>query len=450
VERVVREHDVLTRARLTGLAAALVLVGSGSVLTASATPPSSGSTFVPITSCRLLDTRPGSDNVGSRSTPLRADDTLEVSVRGTSGNCTIPSDATAVSMNVTIVGPTSTSYLTVFPSDASPRPLVSSLNWVAGQAPTANAVTSRLSADGRLSFYNLSGSVDLLADVVGYYTPTAASVTGPRGEIGSTGSTGPTGATGAKGPTGEAARPPQVLHVSASGGDFTSVVDALYAIGTTLPESSATHPYRIEIGPGVYLEDDTLFMKSYVEVVGAGIDLTTIRCSCSSEFQTGGQSVFAAAVSHAALRDLTLESIGALVNIGVVVASTSASDPFEIDHVRIVTKGTSAAVGLWTGGAVHATSVDVDGSFGMYTGVRIELDGVVVMRDSTVTADMYAVDNSQGVADVADSDLLSDAAIRTGASARTFVARTMIETPTVGANHCVDVWDSSYAPTTCS
>ena len=158
-----------------------VLVGAGSVLTTSASSPTAGSVFVPITSCRLLDTRPAPDNIGPRATALGVDDTLEVAVRGSNGNCTIPVDATAVSLNVTVVGPTSTSYLTVFPSDASPRPLVSSLNWTAGQAPTANAVTSRLSADGHLSFYNLSGRVDLLADIVGYYAPaTAAGTAGAR------------------------------------------------------------------------------------------------------------------------------------------------------------------------------------------------------------------------------------------------------------------------------
>jgi hypothetical protein len=63
------------------------------------------------------------------------------------------------SMNVTIIFPSSSSFLAVFSSDAT-RPLAASLNWVAGQAPTPNAVTAALSADGKVSFYNLSGTVN--------------------------------------------------------------------------------------------------------------------------------------------------------------------------------------------------------------------------------------------------------------------------------------------------
>ena len=43
------------------------------------------------------------------------------------------------------------------------------MNWVAGQVPTANAVTAALSGSGTLSFYNLAGNVDLAMDVVGDY-----------------------------------------------------------------------------------------------------------------------------------------------------------------------------------------------------------------------------------------------------------------------------------------
>ena len=71
-------------------------------------------------------------------------------------------------MNVTAVSPNDQSYLTVFPADAA-RPLASSVNWVAGQGPTPNAVTSDVSADGKVSFFNNAGTVDVVADIVGYF-----------------------------------------------------------------------------------------------------------------------------------------------------------------------------------------------------------------------------------------------------------------------------------------
>jgi Collagen triple helix repeat (20 copies) len=176
-----------------------VLVMCGGLLTASAAGSPKASSLVPITPCRLFDTRTGSDNVGTRSTPLGADETYVLQVWGTHGKCTIPAAATGVSLAMTIVNPTAASFLTVFPADAA-RPLASSLNWVAGQAPTPNGVTATLSDDGRMAIYNLAGSVDVLVDIVGYYE--LAVGTGPAGPQGPEGPPGAKGDTGAQGTQG--------------------------------------------------------------------------------------------------------------------------------------------------------------------------------------------------------------------------------------------------------
>lgn len=150
-------------------AALAVTIGSGGILTTSAAS-SSGErgVFVPIAPCRLFDTRPAPDNVGGRIGALGPGESFVATVRGTNGNCTIPADAIGVSMNVAIIQPSSASFLTVYPSDAA-RPVAANLNWVAGQAPTPNAVTARLSTDGKVAFYNLAGTVHIAADVNGYY-----------------------------------------------------------------------------------------------------------------------------------------------------------------------------------------------------------------------------------------------------------------------------------------
>jgi len=95
-------------------------------------------------------------------------------------------------MNIVVLNGTAGSYLTVFPPD-QPRPLAASMNWVAGQAPTPNGVVSKLSADGRLGLYNLSGNVDVIIDIVGYYETGAGGAIGPAGATGATGAAGPRG-----------------------------------------------------------------------------------------------------------------------------------------------------------------------------------------------------------------------------------------------------------------
>jgi len=160
-----------TRWSAIGAAIAVTLAGGVALPSAKATNTNGGGAgvvFVPVVPCRLFDTRPAPDNVGPRTSSLGATDVYTQQVTGTNGNCAIPAAATAVALNVTTTNATAASYLTLWPADAS-RPLASNLNWTASSPPTPNKVDVKLSADGRVSLYNNAGTVDVLADVVGYY-----------------------------------------------------------------------------------------------------------------------------------------------------------------------------------------------------------------------------------------------------------------------------------------
>jgi len=125
--------------------------------------------FVPITPCRVLDTRAGSA-VATRQTPLGAGETYTQNAHGNNGLCTgIPTDATALSLNVTAINATvAGTYLTIWPTGA-PLPDASSLNPVPGQPPTPNAVVTDISPGGQFNIFNFSGTVNLLVDINGYY-----------------------------------------------------------------------------------------------------------------------------------------------------------------------------------------------------------------------------------------------------------------------------------------
>jgi len=132
-----------------------------------AAPGDTDTTFVAITPCRLADTRPAPDRVGTAGS-LGIDDTQTFAVHGSNGECTIPTDAVAVSLNVTAVGASEESFLTLWPGGA--QPLVSSLNPAPGEPPTPNAVTVSLSAAGGFDLYNFVGTVNVVIDVNGYHT----------------------------------------------------------------------------------------------------------------------------------------------------------------------------------------------------------------------------------------------------------------------------------------
>lgn len=164
----------MSRARWSSVAAGVVVaLAAGALLPTAWAGPSANpgrSVFVPITPCRLFDYRPPPDTVGSRATPLQAQEVYTQQITGPVGNCAIPTTATAVAMNMTMVGPTANSFLTVWPADAS-RPVASSLNWTPASPPTPNKVDVKLSVAGAIDLYNLAGTVNVLSDAVGYYEP---------------------------------------------------------------------------------------------------------------------------------------------------------------------------------------------------------------------------------------------------------------------------------------
>ena len=119
--------------------------------------------FVPVTPFRILDTRsPGSGGALGPGV-IRA---LQVTDIGTSP---IPPSATAAVLNVTEVNGTSASLFTVYAFGAS-RPNASNLNF-APHTAIANLVTVALGPGGKVNIYNALGSVNVVVDVEGYFTP---------------------------------------------------------------------------------------------------------------------------------------------------------------------------------------------------------------------------------------------------------------------------------------
>jgi hypothetical protein len=124
--------------------------------------PGGAGQYVAVTPARALDTRDGTGAARARigQTPLN------VSLTGRLG---VPENGvSAVLLNVTAVAPTASTFVTVYPG-GSTRPTASNLNVIAGQV-IPNMVLARLGPGGEVLFYNHSGTVDLVADVVGYFT----------------------------------------------------------------------------------------------------------------------------------------------------------------------------------------------------------------------------------------------------------------------------------------
>jgi hypothetical protein len=85
------------------------------------------------------------------------------------GHCGIPSGAKAISVNLTVVGPTAAGDLKIYPA-ASGLPVATTINYHAGDT-RANNATIALGPTGAFTVHSdqASGDVDILVDVNGYY-----------------------------------------------------------------------------------------------------------------------------------------------------------------------------------------------------------------------------------------------------------------------------------------
>jgi len=165
--------------RTVAAAAALAIAGAGSVA-AAADPTATMSApavtaAVPdtrlyggVTPTRLVDTRPGgatADGMIAGVGAIGPGATLHVPVEGRA-----PAPASgigAVALNVTAVGPSASTYLTVHPS-GRPVPLASNLNVAAGQV-VPNMVIAKVGTDGAVDIYNAAGYADVVVDLLGWF-----------------------------------------------------------------------------------------------------------------------------------------------------------------------------------------------------------------------------------------------------------------------------------------
>jgi hypothetical protein len=134
-------------------------------------PGGSGSVYTSVgPAIRICDTRAG--NPSTLSGPLfqcvgktiGPASTLVVDVAPLAA---VPADAKDVMVNITAVDPTLNTFLTVFPD--APRPLAADLNPVAGEIK-GNLTIAPISANGTISIYNNAGTVDVVLDVLGWYS----------------------------------------------------------------------------------------------------------------------------------------------------------------------------------------------------------------------------------------------------------------------------------------
>jgi len=125
------------------------------------------SSFVPLTPCRVVDTRNASGALGGPSIASGTSRDFPIP----SGSCNVPVNATAYSLNVTVVPQGPLGYLTIWPA-GQPQPLASTLN--SDGRIKANAAIVPAGSSGAVSVF-ATDTTDVVLDINGYFVPEGSS-----------------------------------------------------------------------------------------------------------------------------------------------------------------------------------------------------------------------------------------------------------------------------------
>jgi hypothetical protein len=127
-------------------------------------PPASAARFVPVTPCRIADTRSVTGPFGGPGLPRQT--SRDFAIPGSA--CGIPSSAMAYSLNVAVVPSGPLGFLTLWPT-GQPQPLVATLNSIDGRIKS-NAAIVPAGLNGAISTF-VTDATDVILDINGYFVP---------------------------------------------------------------------------------------------------------------------------------------------------------------------------------------------------------------------------------------------------------------------------------------
>jgi len=141
--------------------------GKGSTASAALTVDSTltGLSFVPVTPCRIADTR---NPAGPFGGPFLQGNAAARAFAIPNSACGIPNTAQAYSLNMTVVPHGALGFLTAFPCGQT-QPLASNLNSIDGRTKAVAAILPA-GTNGAACFF-ASNDTDLVLDINGYFVP---------------------------------------------------------------------------------------------------------------------------------------------------------------------------------------------------------------------------------------------------------------------------------------
>ncbi len=122
--------------------------------------------FMPVTPCRIIDTRGGAPFTGGA---FVAGASRDYQFSAAAAPCNgIPAGARGVSINVAVTSTAGAGFLSIYPRNGQPVPLVASINYAAGQT-IANAAAVPTDGSGFITILCGAAGTHVIVDINGYY-----------------------------------------------------------------------------------------------------------------------------------------------------------------------------------------------------------------------------------------------------------------------------------------
>lgn len=195
-----------------------------------------------------------------------------------------------------------------------------------------------------------------------------------------------------------------LIVVAEQGGDFSSVTEAVNAIGvdTVYPAASSSNRYLIYVAPGIY-QDESIQMKEYVDIEGSGRGVTVLTSNGGAD-GIKPESATLVGASNAELRHVTVENISSAPENWAFAIYTAADTTFSDVTGRASGGSYPRGMVVHDGGAALLKDVALFASGGSVsnTGLDIYLasavaDGLFLNAAGGVDANGIYVNNASSV-----------------------------------------------------